>query len=78
MSFLEMLAIELKSEGLYVARGLSFAAAEFTELRCDLTSAQVCFLGGGREECDLKSAHVCIGDGGRKCLGLGRVWGGGE
>ena len=51
MSFLEMLAIELKSEGLYVARGLSFAAAEFTELRCSLTDTQVCLLQPGKMYC---------------------------
>ncbi|KAK9915021.1 hypothetical protein WJX75_003704 [Coccomyxa subellipsoidea] len=40
VSFLEMLAMEIKSEGYYVARGLSFANAEFMELQCALTEAQ--------------------------------------
>eukprot|EP00208_Stichococcus_sp_RCC1054_P000099 CAMPEP_0206143488 /NCGR_PEP_ID=MMETSP1473-20131121/20743_1 /ASSEMBLY_ACC=CAM_ASM_001109 /TAXON_ID=1461547 /ORGANISM="Stichococcus sp, Strain RCC1054" /LENGTH=921 /DNA_ID=CAMNT_0053538919 /DNA_START=201 /DNA_END=2963 /DNA_ORIENTATION=+ len=40
VSFLEMLAMEMKLEGFYVARGLSFREAEFTEMECDLTPAQ--------------------------------------
>ncbi|EIE19331.1 hypothetical protein COCSUDRAFT_19644, partial [Coccomyxa subellipsoidea C-169] len=40
VSFLEMLAMEIKSEGYYVARGLSFMNAEFMELQCALTEAQ--------------------------------------
>jgi hypothetical protein len=42
VSFLEMLAMELKSEGKYVARGLSFRDAEFVHEQCALTEAQVC------------------------------------
>jgi hypothetical protein len=42
VSFLEMLAMELKSEGKYVARGLSFRDAEFVHLPCRLDDAQVC------------------------------------
>eukprot|EP00891_Asterochloris_glomerata_P001845 jgi/Astpho2/1845/e_gw1.00038.339.1_t len=41
VSFLEMMAMELKAEGYYVARGLSFRDAEFTELSCNLTDAQI-------------------------------------
>jgi hypothetical protein len=41
VSFLEMLAMELKNEGKYVARGLSFLAAEFSHVPCKLTSDQV-------------------------------------
>ena len=41
VSFLEMLAMELKSEGKYVARGLSFRQAEFAHQPCCLTAAQV-------------------------------------
>lgn len=40
VSFLEMLAMEMKLEGFYVARGLSFREAEFMELPCDLTPEQ--------------------------------------
>ena len=39
--FLEMLAMEMKSEGKYVARGLSFEGAEFTAIECPLTKDQV-------------------------------------
>lgn len=42
VSFLEMLAMELKSEGKYVARGLSFRDAEFVHEQCALTQEQVC------------------------------------
>jgi hypothetical protein len=41
VSFLEMLAMELKSEGKYVARGLSFREAEFSHVPCVLTPQQV-------------------------------------
>lgn len=41
VSFLEMLAMEMKSEGKYCARGLSFRSAEFSMLPCALTPAQV-------------------------------------
>ena len=41
VSFLEMLAMELKSEGKYVARGLSFRDAEFVHEQCALDAAQV-------------------------------------
>ena len=41
VSFLEMLAMELKNEGKYVARGLSFRAAEFSHVPCRLTAEQV-------------------------------------
>jgi hypothetical protein len=41
VSFLEMLAMELKSEGKYVARGLSFRAAEFLHQPCKLSDSQV-------------------------------------
>ena len=41
VSFLEMLAMELKNEGKYVARGLSFRTAEFSHVPCKLTSEQV-------------------------------------
>lgn len=41
VAFLEMLAMELKSEGKYVARGLSFRDAEFVHEQCTLTAAQV-------------------------------------
>ncbi|KAK9833324.1 hypothetical protein WJX81_006479 [Elliptochloris bilobata] len=40
VSFLEMLAMEMKAEGYYVARGLSFRQAEFMELHCNLTPEQ--------------------------------------
>jgi hypothetical protein len=43
VSFLEMLAMELKNEGKYVARGLSFRDAEFSHLPCCLTPQQVSF-----------------------------------
>jgi hypothetical protein len=42
VSFLEMLAMELKSEGKYVARGLSFQEAEFLYHPCRLTGSQAC------------------------------------
>ena len=41
VSFLEMLAMELKKEGLYVSRGLSFKTAEFSKLECRLTASQI-------------------------------------
>lgn len=41
VSFLEMLAMEMKSEGKYCARGLSFRSAEFSMLPCALSSEQV-------------------------------------
>ncbi|DBA97285.1 hypothetical protein WJX77_012218 [Trebouxia sp. C0004] len=40
VSFMEMLAMELKAEGNYVARGLSFRQAEFMELQCNLIAQQ--------------------------------------
>ena len=40
VSFLEMLSMEMKGEGYYVARGLSFKEAEFQELECKLTPKQ--------------------------------------
>ena len=43
VSFLEMLAMEMKSEGKYVARGLSFKNAEFVHEQCVLEANQVCF-----------------------------------
>lgn len=33
VTFMEMLAMEMKAEGKYVARGLSFRDAEFCEVR---------------------------------------------
>jgi hypothetical protein len=39
--FLEMLAMELKREGAYVSRGLSFKNAEFETLTVALTPAQI-------------------------------------
>ncbi|KAL4431062.1 hypothetical protein ABPG75_006318 [Micractinium tetrahymenae] len=41
ITFLEMLSMELKGDGLYVSRGLSFREAEFSELECRLSAAQV-------------------------------------
>eukprot|EP00892_Ulva_mutabilis_P003294 jgi/Ulvmu1/1336/UM011_0064.1 len=41
VSFLEMLAMEMKAEGKYCARGLSFRAAEFSMLPCTLAPDQV-------------------------------------
>ncbi|KAF5837835.1 P-loop containing NTP hydrolase pore-1-domain-containing protein [Dunaliella salina] len=41
ISFLELLAMEMKAEGKYVARGLSFKDAEFSEIECTLTPQQV-------------------------------------
>ncbi|KAI7844526.1 hypothetical protein COHA_001884 [Chlorella ohadii] len=41
ITFLEMLSMELKGDGLYVSRGLSFREAEFSELECRLTAQQV-------------------------------------
>jgi hypothetical protein len=40
IGFLEMLAMEMKSEGKYVSRGLSFNGTEFMELKIPLTLAQ--------------------------------------
>ena len=40
LGFLEMLSMELKAEGKYVARSLSFNNAEFLELHCTLTLEQ--------------------------------------
>jgi len=40
VSILEVLAMELKRNQLYVSRGLSFMNAEFTELECFLTGEQ--------------------------------------
>lgn len=40
VTFMEMLAMELKGQGLYVSRGLSFREAEFAELACPLSNAQ--------------------------------------
>ncbi|GMH33357.1 hypothetical protein BSKO_01191 [Bryopsis sp. KO-2023] len=41
VSLLEMLAMEMKAEGKYVARGLAFSQAEFVEVQCNLTPDQV-------------------------------------
>jgi hypothetical protein len=41
LGFLEMLAMEMKAEGKYVSRSLSFANAEFSSLECELSPAQV-------------------------------------
>lgn len=41
ITFLEMLSMELKGDGLYVSRGLSFREAEFSELECRLSGSQV-------------------------------------
>lgn len=41
VSFMEMLAMEMKAEGKYVARGLSFRAAEFSELEAAAEEEQV-------------------------------------
>ena len=41
INFLEQLAMDLKSQGFYVARGLSFRSAEFMELEIGLTDAQI-------------------------------------
>ena len=38
INFLELLTMELKSEGKYVARALSFRSAEFQEVETNLTS----------------------------------------
>ncbi|KAK9798140.1 hypothetical protein WJX73_007295 [Symbiochloris irregularis] len=46
VSFLEMLAMEMKSEGYYLARSLSFRDAEFTELECKLTAQQISMYDG--------------------------------
>jgi len=40
LGFLEMLSVELKSQGKYVVRGLSYAGAEFMEVECPLTKEQ--------------------------------------
>eukprot|EP00951_Prasinocladus_malaysianus_P028356 scaffold258039_cov19-Prasinocladus_malaysianus.AAC.1 len=37
---MEMLAMEMKAEGKYVARGLSYRDAEFSEIECLLDEAQ--------------------------------------
>jgi hypothetical protein len=41
MSFLELLAMELKKEGSYIARSLSYRGAEFEGLACPLTEEDV-------------------------------------
>ncbi|GIL79152.1 hypothetical protein Vretifemale_8504, partial [Volvox reticuliferus] len=41
VSFMEMLAMEMKAEGKYVARGLSFREAEFTEVEAPLNEHQI-------------------------------------
>jgi hypothetical protein len=41
MSFLELLAMELKGQGYYLARGLSFRSAEFLELEIPLNQDQI-------------------------------------
>ncbi|KFM23228.1 Strawberry notch-like protein 1 [Auxenochlorella protothecoides] len=41
VTFMEMLAMEMKGQGLYLSRGLSFREAEFAELACPLTPAQI-------------------------------------
>eukprot|EP00198_Chlamydomonas_reinhardtii_P004216 XP_001693552.1 predicted protein [Chlamydomonas reinhardtii] len=41
VSFLELLAMEMKAEGKYVARGLSFREAEFMEVETPLTEDQI-------------------------------------
>lgn len=41
ISFLELLAMELKGDGFYLARGLSFRSAEFLELEIPLTEDQI-------------------------------------
>ena len=41
ISFLELLAMELKGNGFYLARGLSFRSAEFLELEIPLTQDQI-------------------------------------
>ena len=40
LGFLEILAMEMKAEGTYVSRSLSFGNAEFSSLECELTPAQ--------------------------------------
>ncbi|KAK3286832.1 hypothetical protein CYMTET_5621 [Cymbomonas tetramitiformis] len=40
IGFLEMLAMEMKSEGKYVSRGLGFSGTEFVERECALTPEQ--------------------------------------
>ncbi|KAG2500714.1 hypothetical protein HYH03_001479 [Edaphochlamys debaryana] len=41
VSFMEMLAMEMKAEGKYVARGLSFREAEFSEVEAPLNPDQI-------------------------------------
>lgn len=40
INFLEHLAMDLKSQGFYLARGLSFRSTEFTQLELKLTESQ--------------------------------------
>ncbi|CAG9465812.1 unnamed protein product [Pedinophyceae sp. YPF-701] len=41
VGYLELLATELKAQGRYVSRGLSFAGAEWSEIVCDMDAAMV-------------------------------------
>lgn len=41
IGFLEMLAMEMKSEGKYVSRGLSFSGTEFVDMKIPLTLPQI-------------------------------------
>jgi hypothetical protein len=43
VSFMEMLAMELKGEGKYLARGLAFTGVEYSEVECRLSPDQVRF-----------------------------------
>jgi hypothetical protein len=42
ISFLELLAMDLKGQGFYLARQLSFRSAEFSELEIPLSPQQIC------------------------------------
>lgn len=54
---MELLAMELKGQGFYVCRGLSFRSAEFLELEVSLTAAQIGVYDAAVQVwCDLRAA----------------------
>lgn len=58
VSFLESLAMELKYDGLYVARGLSFRTAEFLELECPLSPQQIAVYDAASQVWALLRSHL--------------------
>uniref|UniRef100_A0A061SNZ4 Nuclear helicase mop-3 sno (Dead-box superfamily) n=1 Tax=Tetraselmis sp. GSL018 TaxID=582737 RepID=A0A061SNZ4_9CHLO len=59
VTFMEMLAMEMKAEGKYVARGLSFRDAEFCEVECRLGEEQIAMYNDAVEL--WKDLRACLG-----------------